>query len=161
MDFNLSLFLDLNLTSYEHGVPQDSVLCPLPFLIYINDLHNVIKHSSVYLFADYTNLLKVSNSYKSIQKQMNFDLKGLRLWLLANKITLNETKIEMVIFRRPGQSISLNLRISNNGQRLYPTICIKYIGIDLDEYLRGTSHIEIVQTKLRIECYQRLDTILH
>ena len=143
------LGFDSDKLEINHGVPQGSVLGPLLFLIYINDLPNAIKYSSVYLFADDTNLLKTNKSYKTMKKQINFDLKGLYLWLLANKISLNATKTEMIIFRKPGQKIPLNLNIRINGQRLYPTSSIKYLGIYLDEYLRGEAHINILQPKLR------------
>ena len=57
---------------------------------------------------------------------MNYDLKGLYFWLLANKIALNKAKTEMVIFRKPGIKIPLNLKIKINEQILYPTNSIKY-----------------------------------
>jgi retron-type reverse transcriptase len=82
-----------------HGVPQGSVLGPLLFLIYINDLHSAIRHSTAYLFADDTNLLHVNQNLKKLQKEMNVDLKGLCSWLLANKISLNKTKTELIYFK--------------------------------------------------------------
>ena len=72
----------------SHGVPQGSVLGPLLFLLYINDFHRAIKSSTVFHFADDTNLLLIGDSVKTIEKQLNIDLKELYRWLLSNKIIL-------------------------------------------------------------------------
>ena len=66
-----------DIRTVKHGVPQGYVLGPLPFLIYINDLHNIILHSKVYHFADDTNLLHISSIYKKLQKNLNSDLQKL------------------------------------------------------------------------------------
>ena len=66
---------DSMLNSIIHGVPQGSVLGPLLFLLYINDLHDAIKYCMVHHFADDTNLLLFDSSLKSLQKKINIDLK--------------------------------------------------------------------------------------
>ena len=82
--------------SVIHGVPQGSVLGPLLFLLYINDLHNAVKHCTTYLFAYDTHLLHTNKTLKRLQKDMNADLNNLHLWLLANRISLNKTKTELI-----------------------------------------------------------------
>ena len=61
----------------KYGVPQGSILGPLLFLIYINDLSRSIKNSKIHHFADDTNLLYASSSLKDINKKINFDLSNL------------------------------------------------------------------------------------
>ena len=60
-----------------HEVPQGFVLGPLLFLLYINDFHKAIQHSSVHHFADDANLLYTNNSLKKISKHINHDIKQL------------------------------------------------------------------------------------
>ena len=136
-----------------HGVPQGSVLGPLLFLIYINDLNRAIKYSRVYHFADDTNLLNISNSPKQMQKRVNIDLKLLYRWLLANKISLNCSKTELIIFpRRGGNPTNFHFRIKLNGHLIRPSDYIKYLGVYIDVNLSGKFHCKILHPKLSRAC---------
>ena len=126
------------------------MLGPLLFLIYINNLHNSILHSKVYHFADDTNLLHISSSYKKLQKNLNSDLKKLSNWLDANKISLNCTKTELIFFHKPLSIIPPNIKIKLNGKRLIATDHIKYLGVYLDKTLSGNAHYSDLSKKLHI-----------
>ena len=76
----------------SHGVPQGSVLGPLLFLIYINDLNNAFKFSKGYHLADDTNLLQIHKFPRKMHKEVNIDVNSLHKWMLANKISLNCSK---------------------------------------------------------------------
>ena len=90
---------DSGLTTINCGVHQGSVLGPLLFLLYTNDLNQAIKFCKVHHFAYDTNLLCLSNSIKKLNKLVNTDLNHLVNWLNANKILLNVKKAKMVIFK--------------------------------------------------------------
>ena len=142
------LGFDSKTRSIGHGVPQGSVLGPLLFLIYINDLHQAISYSKVYHFADDTNLLNTCRSPKQLQKHLNIDLKLLYKWLLANKISLNCAKTELIIFHKPGVKIPFEFKIKMNGHRLQISDSIKYLGVYLDSTLSGGFHCEQLSKKL-------------
>ena len=65
---------DSELSLVTHGAPQGSVLGPLLFIVFINDLHKSVKHSQILYFADDTNILYLNNSMKKINKHINHDL---------------------------------------------------------------------------------------
>ena len=80
------------------GVSQGSVLGPLLFLTYINDIHHSSAKLSFYLFADDTSLLYADTNLKSLEKTVNSELIKVSDWLNANKLTLNAKKSNYVIF---------------------------------------------------------------
>ena len=136
------------LAAINCGVPQGSVLGPLLFLLYINDLNQAIKFCKVHHFADDTNLLCLSNSIKKLSKLVNADLKHLLNWLNANKISLNVKKTEMIIFKSKQKKLEGDLKIKLCGKRLYPTESVKYLGVKIDANLTWQHHVNDLSTKL-------------
>ena len=130
------------------GVPQGSVIGPLLFLVYINDLRNAIYHSIVHHFADDTNLLYVNKNLRVIQNKINGDLKSLCTWLRANKISLNASKTELIIFRDPRKKMTIDLKIKIDGKRLVPSRSVKYLGVYIDQHLSWHTHLNELSTKL-------------
>ena len=130
------------------GVPQGSVLGPLLFLIYINDLCKCVKYSETYHFADDTNMLLSHSSLETLAKRMNSDLKNLSQWLKANKLSLNVTKTELIIFHSSSKKTDPSLKIILDGKRLIQTDTVKYLGVLLDDHLLWSKQINHVATKL-------------
>jgi hypothetical protein len=142
---NQTISLPLNITC---GVPQGSILGPLLFLIYINDMHRSIKYSIVHHFADDTNLLYSHKNPKVLRKHMNEDLKLLFNWLCANRLSLNVSKTEFIIFRPPRTKLAQRITLSLNRIKIFESTKIKYLGVVMDSKLTWKHHIFELRKKL-------------
>ena len=96
-----------------HGVLQGSVLGPLLFLIYINDLPNVSKCLTFFLFAEDTNIYYESSDLLSIQKIVNREHRKVRKWLEANRLALNIENTNFVLFHSNKRKVTLPIFLKN------------------------------------------------
>ena len=136
------------------AVPQGSVLGPLLFVIYINDIYNSSAKLSFYLFADDTSLLYADTNFKSLEKTVNSELLKVSDWLNANKLTLNAKKSNYVIFRPYQRKLnySVNIEMIDNCTQIPTTLqCedhVKYLGVLLDSNLSWKFQINNVALKI-------------
>ena len=132
-----------------YGVPQGSILGPLLFLIYINDMHHAMKFSTIYHFADDTNLLYSCKYFKTLRKSLNTDLALLYEWLCANRLSLNASKTEFIVFRplcHKANHERLILKLHHS--KLFESSKIKYLRLILDNKLSWKWHIAELSKKL-------------
>ena len=82
----------------KRGVPQGSILGPLLFLVFINDLHNVSSVLSYISFADDSNFLMSGTNFKQILKIMNDELEKITWWFKSHSLCLNVNKTNFMVF---------------------------------------------------------------
>ena len=119
----------------EYGVPQGSVLGPILFLLYINDIQYSSKILKFHLFADDTSTIYSHNDLKNIEETYNNELKNVLEWLRANKLSLNVLKSKLVIFHPKYKKINQNIKIKINNTAIKETNYAKYLGVLLDKNL--------------------------
>ncbi|MCP4485285.1 MAG: reverse transcriptase family protein, partial [Flavobacteriaceae bacterium] len=132
----------------HHGVPQGSVLGPLLFLLYINDIPQSSKIMSFHLFADDTSLFYSNKNIDNLEETVNCELAKISDWLIANKLTLNVNKSNFMIIKPRQKKLPRNVNLSLNSETLEESDCVKYLGVLIDKNLTWKNHIKHVTTKV-------------
>jgi hypothetical protein len=130
------------------GVPQGSVLGPLLFLLYIND---IVKASNIFkfiLFADDTSLYFSTKNPLIIQEIINHEMSNISDWLSANRLSLNVGKSKLLYFTNNSRSVLENIEIKINNQVLVEVSEAKYLGVYIDNKLSWSTHINNIKLRL-------------
>ena len=131
----------------QHGVPQGSVLGPLLFLLYINDITKSSNVLKFFLFADDTAVYISDKNNPETEAKLNNELSKVSDWLAANKLSLNISKSNFMHFHS-GNSKKPSLDIKIDGTHVEEKTVIKYLGTLIDNKLNWQPHIQLTKTKL-------------
>ena len=137
-------------SSILSGVPQGSILGPLLFLIYVNDLPMAIK-CDLFLYADGTCLVFQIKNVKDIEKQLNEDFANMRDWFVDNKLSIHfgEDKTKSILFASKRKIKKLQkLEILYNNIRIKQHPRVTYLGCILEEAMSRESMANKVISKV-------------
>lgn len=131
------------------GVPQGSILGPLLFLLYINDIRNVSELTNPYLFADDSSILWKNKNLNNLFDIAKEDFKLYINWFIANKLALNFTKTDFLVWDWNSKSNTLIPdEIVIDGHIIKRSAEIKYLGVILDDKLNWEKQINNVANKI-------------
>ena len=126
------------------AVTQGSILGPLLFLLYVNDIIKTSSTLSFVLFADDTNIFYSHKDINSLNNIINREINKVSNWFKANKLSLNTKKTHFMYFRHHSHNINTPIYINIDGTPLEQKNNSKFLGVIIDESLTWNQHIHHV-----------------
>lgn len=134
----------------KYGVPQGSVLGPLLFIIYINDIVDICPEDcAVKMFADDTLIYVTGDSSDEVERKMNEALSIVEGWMNRNKLVMNAEKTKFMIVRSVRKELRGNIVLKcMDGTELERVEVMKYLGVMIDDKIRFKDHCEYILKKI-------------
>ena len=129
-------------SNIDIGVPQGTVLAPLLFLIYINDMHNAVSEMQLIHFADDTTAVQTGSNLNNLINDVNIQLEKIDKWLCTNRLSLNISKTTYMIMSNRITHVNSDIIIRNN--IVSRSSSAKFLGIDIDDKLTFKPHTDNV-----------------
>ena len=152
---NRKQYVEINNTKSSYkpitcGVPQGSVLGPLLFLIFINDLPNCCPSGNSRIFADDTTVFFKAKNSTEVRNKGQLIMSQMNTWFITNKLTLNASKSTFIIFKSRYSKISnLPNKLEFAKSEISRSDSVKYLGLTLDEHLTFNQHVQSVCNSIK------------
>ena len=142
---------NIELETIIFGAPQGSILGPLLFLLYINDLKKTSDLLDPIMYADDTNLFLTHKDISYLFETANLQLERINQWFISNKLSLNASKTKYLFFHKPSKRDDIPLllpKLNINNSEIKHSECLKFLGVLLDENLCWKEHIKYIESKI-------------
>jgi len=143
------------------GVPQGSILGPLLFILYVNDLQMSV-NCKIVMYADDTTLLFRSSDPASLQTHLDYNMEQISSWFFKNKLTLNIKKTKFMLFGTPPKLNKFsNVSLMFDNTIIEKVDSFKYLGLVFDSHMSWLNHVDYLKSTIakrcgviqRVKCY--------
>ena len=144
------------------GVPQGSILGPVLFICFTNELPYYFSNCKIMSYADDSQILVSATTCKQVKHQLEELIKTAQTWYTENSLLINATKTEVMIVNRKAPNENLQIEVTENGirKKIQPQTSIKVLGVHLDHQLNWNTQVQAVNKKAKL-AIRKLSRVNH